>query len=287
MGNFFSLFFEIILCTAAPFLVLGLAVWFLRQVFVQLVGTNSGRPFLIGTFALSTPLREAGHVAMAVLFWHRVEAVRFLDMNALDGEMGYVEHSYHPRNPVALLGNFFFALGPVLLGLVAVLIIFLVCFGGVMEQFFTELSALSGTGTIADYLRVGVGLISKMVASDAVSVFPKILGGLLLLLVCMGVFVSLGELLEGLFGAALYAGLSLLAALTLSLLDARVQRVATDGLRAFATGVLALYLPVLLAVLVLLAVGAVFFLIRKLGAVPETGNALEVYRGDDEQTQEE
>ncbi len=282
MGNFISLFLQFLLCTAAPFLVLGLAVWFLRQVFVQLVGTNSGRLFLIGSFALSTPLREAGHVAMAVLFWHRVEEVRFLDLNAVDGEMGYVEHSYHPRNPVALLGNFFFALGPVLLGLAAVLIIFLVCFGGVMEQFFTELSALSGAGTLADYLRVGVGLIPKMILSEAVSVFPKIIGGLLLLLVCMGVFVSLGELLDGLFGAALYAVLALVAALALSLLDERVQRVATDGLRAFATGVLALFLPVLLAVCVLLAAGAVFFLIRKLGAVPETGKALEVYRGDDE-----
>ncbi len=281
MGNFFSLFLQILFCTAAPFVVLGLAVWFLRQVFAQLVGTHAGRPFLIGTFALSTPLREAGHVAMAVLFWHRVEQVRFLDLNALDGEMGYVEHSYHPRNPVALLGNFFFALGPVLLGLAAVLVIFLVCFGGVMEAFFAELSALSGTGTIADYLRVGVGLIPKMVLSDEVGVFSKLLGGLLLLLVCMGVFVSLGELLDGLFGAAIYTGLALVAALLLALLDERAQRVAADGLRAFATGVLALYLPVLLAVCVLLVVGAIFFLIRKLGAVPETGNAVQVYRADD------
>jgi chromate transport protein ChrA len=120
-----------------------------------------------------------------------------------------------------------------------------------------------------------------MILSDAVGVFPKILGGLLLLLVCMGVFVSLGELLDGLFGAALYAALALVAALTLSLLDTRVQRVATDALRAFATGVLALYLPVLLGVGVLLALGAIFFLIRKLGAVPETGNAVVPYRGND------
>ncbi len=281
MGNFFSLFLQILLFTAAPFVVFGLAVWFLRQVFAQLVGMKSGRPFLIGTFALSTPLREAGHVAMAVLFWHRVEEVRFLDLNAADGEMGYVEHSYHPRNPIALLGNFFFALGPVLLGLAAVLVIFLACFGGVMQEFFLELSALSGMGTLADYLRVGVGLIPKMVLSGEVGVFPKILGGLLLLLVCMGVFVSLGELLDGLFGAAIYAGLAFLAALLLALLDERAQRVATDGLRAFATGVLALYLPVLLAVCVLLVVAVVFFLIRKLGAVPETGNAVEVYRGND------
>ena len=195
--------------------------------------------------------------------------------------MGYVEHSYHPRNPIAQLGNFFFAIGPVLLALLAVLIIFLSCFGGVMEEFFLELSALAGTGSVTDYLRVGVGLIPKMVLSESVSVFAKIVGGLLLLLVCMGVFVSLGELLEGVFGAAIYAGITLVAAFVISLLDTRAQRVVLDGLRAFATGVLALYLPVLLAIAILLLCATVFFLIRKLGAVPETGNAVVLYRGND------
>ena len=144
-----------------------------------------------------------------------------------------------------------------------------------------ELSALGGMGTPADYLRVGAGLIPKMILSDKVSVFPKIFGALLLLLLCMGVFVSISELLDGLFGAALYAGLALVAAVLLALLDERAQRVVTDGLRAFATGVLALYLPILLAVGALLLAAAIFFLIRKLGAVPETGNAVELYREND------
>ena len=167
------------------------------------------------------------------------------------------------------------------MGLAAVMVIFLACFGGVMEAFFMELSALGDTGELADYLRVGVGLIPKMFLSAEVGVFPKIVGGLLLLLISMGVFVSLSELLDGLVGAAIYAGLAFLAAMLLALLDERAQRVAVSGLRAFATGVLALYLPVLLAVCVLLAAGAVFFLIRKLGAVPETGNAVVPYRGND------
>ena len=282
MGNFLSLFVQILLCTVGPFAVLGLIMWLLRQIFVQLVGAREGRAFLIGSFALSTPLREAGHVAMAILFWHRVEGVRFLDMRAEDDEMGYVEHSYNPRNLIAQLGNFFFALGPVLLGLVAVLVIFLVCFGGVMESFFLELSALSETGSVAEHLRVSVGLIPKMVLSAEVNVFAKILGGLLLLMLCMGIFVSLGELLDGLFGAAIYAALAALAAVVLVLMDARIQRVVLDGLRAFATGVIALYLPVLLAACILLAVGAIFFLIRKLFSAPEPENALDVYRGNGE-----
>ena len=282
MGNFLSLFLQILLYTAVPLLVLGIAVWFARRLFVLLIGTRAGRPVLKTCFALSTPVREAGHVAMAVLFWHRIEDARFLNLKAPCDEMGYVEHSYHPRNPVALLGNFFFALGPVLLGLVAVLVIFLLCFGGVMETFFKELSALAGTGDVTDYLRAGVGLIPQMFSPDEGSVFGKIIGCLLLVFLSMGMFVSLRELIGALSGAAIYAGLAFLVALVLALLDERVQRVTLSGLRAFATGVLALYLPVLLAIAVLLLFGAIFFLVRKLGAVPETGNAVQLYEGKDE-----
>jgi hypothetical protein len=49
-------------------------------------------------------------------------------------------------------------------------------------------------------------------------------------------------------------------------------------MRSFATGVLALYLPVLAAAAVLLVIAAIFFVIRKLAAVPETGSAVVPYR---------
>lgn len=281
MGTVLSLFLQILLYTAVPVLVLGLAVWFSRRLFIQLIGAKSGRAVLKACFALSSPLREAGHVAMAVLFWHRIEDARFLNLKGSHRQMGYTEHSYNPRNPVALLGNFFFALGPALVGLVAVLIIFLACFGGVMESFFTQISALSGTGSVADYLRAGASLIPQMFLGDDVGAFAKVVGALLLVFLCMGICVSLKELSEGLSGAAIYAGIAFLVAVVLSLLDERVQRVALTGLRAFATGVLALYLPVLLAVAVLLIFAAIFFLVRKLGDVPETGNALVPYQKND------
>ena len=281
MGNFISLFLQMLLYTVGPILAFGLAAWFARQLFVRLVGPYSGRRVLLTTLAPSTPLREAAHVAMAVLFWQRVEEVRFLDLRAPDGELGYVERSYLPRNPIAQLGNFFYALGPAMLGLAVVFGIFMLCFGGVMESFFSALSALPETGGIGDYLLAALELFPALFFSAGTGVIGKIFGAVLLLLLSMGIFVSLGELMDGLLGALLYAGLVLVAAAVLLLFDARVQRVTLEGLRAFATGVIALYIPVLLALLLLLAFAAIFFLIRKLGSVPETGTALELYEKKD------
>lgn len=276
--SFLTLYLQMLLFSVGPFLCLGVAVFLLRQLFVQLMGTKTGRPFLLALFALGAPLREAAHVVAAVLFFQRVEEVRFLDIHATDGELGFTERSYHPRNYFARFGNFVYALTPVMLGLFVVLGIFLVCFGGVMEAFFLELHALGDTGGLWDYLRLAAGLVPAMLAAE-VSVFAKIFGALALILLCMGIFVSLAELKDAFFGMFVYAALLTVPAGILLLFDARIQRTAMQDLRAFATGVVALYIPVLLAVAVLLACGAVFFVVRKLGAVPEAEQAVTPYRG--------
>ena len=282
MASFLTLYLQILLFSVGPFLLPGLLVWLLRQIFVQLVGTRSGRPFLITLFALSTPLREAAHVLSAVLFFQRVEDVRFLDLRAHDGELGFTERSYNPKNPLAVLGNFLYALAPVMLGLVAVLCVLLLFFGGAMENFFLELSALGEEAGFTEHFRLAVRLLPSVFAASEVGLLSKIVGTALLLLLSMGLFISLSELLEGFFGMILYALLAALSAGALLLFDARIQRVVTGDLRAFATGVLALYLLVLAAVAALLAFGVIFFIVRKLGAVPEAGNALTLYAKKEE-----
>ena len=54
MGSFITVYVRMLIFTVGPFLALGLWLWLLRQVFVQLVGTHAGRPFLLVSFALCT-----------------------------------------------------------------------------------------------------------------------------------------------------------------------------------------------------------------------------------------
>ncbi|MBE6629577.1 MAG: hypothetical protein E7624_01850 [Ruminococcaceae bacterium] len=266
--QFLILLAQILFLGTVPVLFFGLILWLIRHMIIFLLGGPVGRKVQKFLFACTAPVRAAGHVMAAVLFWHRVERVRFLRWNAPDGELAFVEHSYHPRNPVALLGNFFYALTPAFLSLALTLAVFLLCFDGVTQGLVETVSALEGSGSFVDYARAAWGLLPAMFSSMKEHAALKILGALLLLLLSMGAFVSLRELVDAFTGILLYVGAALLCCGVLFLLDARVRRVALGALRAFATGVTALFLPLLLAALALLAFAAIFYLVRKLYAVP-------------------
>ena len=281
MEQFLSAFMQIVFFLCGPLVAFGLIVFFCRALFVALVGQSTfGRRILLGAFALSTPLRELGHAFMAVLFFHSVEDIKLLDVHAPDGELGFVEHSYNPKNPVALLGNFFYALGPLCLGLAAVYLVFVTCFGNAMSGLIdkTALLAESG-GDLGEYLGAAAELLPTMFAGGGVGIIGKIIGVLLLLLLCMGVFVSVYELTDAFSGFVIFCGITAVFSALLMLFDARVQRIVLGGLRSFATVVTALNLVLLLAVAALLLVGGVWFLWRFLFGEEQTSTALTPYRG--------
>lgn len=265
MGGFLTYFFEILLLTCAPPVLLGLAVWGCRQLYCMLVGYRSGRSMQMAVSVLSTPLRELGHVIVCMVCLHRIDDMRLINIHDPDGELGFVEHSYNPRNPVAVLGNFLYALGPVLTGLCAVLLIFLTCFYGVLPPFFETVAALGESGAgLGAYVKAALSLIPAMFGAGGAHVMLRILGCLLLLLLCMGIHVSLSELKDALSGFAVFSVLAALAVLVLMLFDSRVIRIAFAGLRSYATAVTALFIVVLLAAAALVAVGFVFGALRTL-----------------------
>lgn len=277
MTNLLSCFWQVMLFTCVPPILLGLAVYLCRGIFVALVDPRRGRRILVACFALSTPLRELGHAIAAVLFMHRVTECSLLDLHDPDGELGFVEHSYNPRNPIAVLGNLFYALAPLAFGLFAVYAVFLLCFGDVMADFSAELSAIAvrGDGFLA-YMRAAVLLVPAMLRAQ--TALPlKLLGFALLLLLCMGIFVSVAEVVDAIGGLLIYAALALGFCGVLMLFDTRVRNFVLEGLRHFSVTVTALFVAVLIAVAVLVALAAFYFLLRALFGTPEQSTALQPY----------
>ncbi len=284
MEQFLSSFMQIVFFLCGPLVVFGLAVFFCRALFVALVGDSTfGRRLLLFAFTLSTPLRELGHAFMAVLFFHSVEDIKLLDVHAPDGELGFVEHSYNPKNPVALLGNFFYALGPLCFGLAAVYLVFLVCFGNAMPDLIAKTALLAESGgDFGEYFGAAAGLLPTMFEGGGVGIIAKIVGVLLLLLLCMGAFVSVYELTDAFSGFVIFCGITAAFSAILMLFDARVQRLVLGALRGFAAVVTALNLVLLLAVAALLLIGGVWFLWRFLFGTEQESTALQPYRGDRE-----
>ena len=273
MGNYLSSLMQVLLLTCGPLIAFGVIASFARSLFIYLVGRDRmGTTVLTLTLAPSTPLRVLGNVIMAVLFGHRVSDVCFLNVRDPDGEFGFVERSYNPGNPIALLGNFFYALGPVIVGLLAVFAVLLGTFHDVLPGFVREIGTLTASGAdFFDYADATGRAVSAMLGASEESVMLRLAGFLIVLFLCMGIFVSVAELVESFTGMLVYAVLGGVFTAVLMLFDVRVQRIVLGALHSFAALVTALFLFVLLGMAVLLVLGALVFLYRFLfGSVDET-----------------
>lgn len=265
MGNFLSCWVQMILLTCVPPILFGLAVWGCRQLYFMLVGYGAGRPLLLAASLLSTPLREAGHVIACMISLHRIEDMRLINVHDPEGELGFVEHTYNPRNPIAVLGNFLYILAPVALGLLAVMLIFLTCFYGVLPAFFEEIGALGeARAGFGAYVGAAFSLIPAMFTTGSAHILFRIIGCLLLLALCLGIHIPLTELKDAISGFGVYAVIAAFASFVVVLFDDRVLRMVFSGLRAYATGVTALFVVVLLCAAVLVALGLLFGVLRTL-----------------------
>ena len=94
-------------------LVFGFLIATLNKIFYKIVNYN--RFILYSTGFIGTPIHELSHLLMAVVFLHKIEKVSFFQISD-DGVLGYVSHSYNPRNIWAQLGNFFIGIAPLISG---------------------------------------------------------------------------------------------------------------------------------------------------------------------------
>ena len=265
MPSFIAYYLQILLLTVAPMLVFGLAVMLCNRLFCLLTGAESGWPLLLFANGVSTPVRETGHLIFAFITFHRIIDYRLLDLGNEEGELGFVEHDYNRKNPVAVFGNFLFALGPSLVGLFVVLSVVLSCFHGMFSPFMAEVSDLTETGAgFTDYARATLNFFPALFRDASTGVVAKIFGCILIAAVCLGIYVSWDDLKNATGGMMIYALLAFVFAGLTALFDNRLQRILTGGLRLFAVGVTALYLVVLAFAVFMVAVGVVFYVIRTL-----------------------
>jgi len=80
-----------------------------------------GKPGIMLTACIGTPIHEIGHALMCLLFGHKIIAMKLFDINPKNSILGYVNHSFNKYNLYQRSGNFFISLGPIFSGTAAIL----------------------------------------------------------------------------------------------------------------------------------------------------------------------
>ncbi len=106
---------------------------------------------------LGTPIHELGHVLFCVIFMHKIVEIEFFKPDPLTGTLGYVYHKWNRSNPWQVLGNFFIAIGPVILGCFTLFAIFYFLIPNsslVWDSILVKVSGINHSYSLWSYLEV-------------------------------------------------------------------------------------------------------------------------------------
>ncbi len=142
MGTIFWHFMVQLTATAGVFCACGLVLWLLNRLFFFLVG-RKGRAVCIATGLIGTPIHELGHAFFCLIFFHKIKEIKLFQPNSQDGTLGYVSHSYNPKNIYQQIGNFFIGIGPILFGTGILVLLMRFCIPGVFFGFITQVGSAS------------------------------------------------------------------------------------------------------------------------------------------------
>ncbi len=113
---------------------------------------------------VGVPIHELGHLIFCVIFRHRVDDVKLLDINATNGVLGYVNHSYRKDSVYQNIGNFFIGVGPIIFGTVVLYALLNFMLPSLRDDVFFSI-----TGTI--YESINSLTFQSFAVDDAGSIF--------------------------------------------------------------------------------------------------------------------
>lgn len=266
--SYIFLFFRIFLYTLGVPVVCGLLVGVCRYLFTLFMGQGFGYGIIMATSVVGTPVHELGHALMCLLFGHKIDRMVLWSPMNKDGNLGYVTHSYHPKNPYHQLGNIFIGLGPVFSGLGIMILCMALCFPETLFGYADTAAEMVTDGeSLLSLLGEGVRMVPNLMgewSNEDVPVWGRVIALIVMLSVSLHISLSPADIKGALGGVPVYLVLTLIATIIVSLLGESAMTATVSALRLFSAAAFALFMLVFVFSLVQLAVGLVVFLIRRI-----------------------
>ena len=94
--------------------LVGFLISLLNRLFYGLVDHSQGVCYATGF--IGTPIHELSHALMCVVFRHKIDEIKLFQIDDENGVLGYVRHSYNPKNIYQRIGNYFISVAPIVCG---------------------------------------------------------------------------------------------------------------------------------------------------------------------------
>lgn len=262
-------FLGVIWYTLGAVVVCGLCVSLCHTLFEKLMGSGAGRTAVMVTSVVGTPVHELGHALMCLLFGHKIVKMSLWQPRATDGNLGYVTHSYHPRNPYHILGNLFIGIGPIFSGLAVVTLALWLCFPDTLSAYFSAASAMAAEGEggiplFLEGLKMLPHMVSEASAVTSVPLWGQIVAVLIILSVSLHIELSPADIKGSLKAIPLYLVPVLVLSVICGLLGEGAMTAVTAALSLFSAYLTALFVIVLVAAVLQLIPALLVWVVRKL-----------------------
>ena len=260
-------YLTLVLCPLIALVLCGLVTAFCRRGVNSLIGRSLGFNAVGVTSIIGTPVHEFGHAAMCVLFGHKIEKVVWLSLRKDASELGSVSHSYNKRNKYQRLGLIFIGLGPIFSGLAFILIVLRLCFPQTLKQYFA-VAATASLSNVPNTLVDSVKIMGDIFSVNSTPVWAWIIGLVLIAFVCLHLELSTADIKNSMVGVPVLLVIAAIVWLVTGLLDFfffhTLAATISNALYTATFFVLAVFMPVILFSLALLALALVIFLISRI-----------------------
>ncbi len=112
-----GVFFNNLLFQILNFIVLiylcGYIISILNKLFYKLV---KNKIVMYATGIVGTTIHELSHAIMCKIFFHKIVDMKLYQIDEKNNTLGYVTHTYNPKNMYQLLGCYFIGIAPIICG---------------------------------------------------------------------------------------------------------------------------------------------------------------------------